>query len=254
MPRPRHPSSPPRRERLLTRAGLPTARDETRGLDHGGYVPLVEMYPEADVPVVQLSLPTLDPRTLFAVGERLAPLRDAGHPDRRFRVHHAQPRRGFARRTPRTARCRARRPSSTSGPRRRWPTGTSTRCSTSPARRPPPRLAHPRTEHWAPLYVALGAAHAGGFVDQPFDDRRLLVRPVQALLAAGLSRPFPCPPSGAGTTPRLAAPTLPATGGRVGSAAPGPGSANPSAWDRRGSGQRRAPAYRSSRRGRWPRR
>jgi len=62
-------------ERLLTGSGLPTARDESRGLDHGGYVPLVEMYPEADVPVVQLSLPTLEPARLFALGHRLAPLR-----------------------------------------------------------------------------------------------------------------------------------------------------------------------------------
>ena len=55
-------------------------RDESRGLDHGAYVPLVEMFPDADVPVLQLSLPTLHPRELFTVGQSLAPLRDEGTP------------------------------------------------------------------------------------------------------------------------------------------------------------------------------
>ena len=53
-------------------------RDEARGLDHGAYVPLKEMFPDADVPVLQMSMPTLDPRGLFEVGRRLAPLREQG--------------------------------------------------------------------------------------------------------------------------------------------------------------------------------
>ena len=49
-----------------------------RGLDHGAYVPLVAMYPNADVPTLQVSLPSMDPTELFSLGQRLAPLRDEG--------------------------------------------------------------------------------------------------------------------------------------------------------------------------------
>jgi len=54
------------------------AHQPTRGLDHGAYVPLTVMYPEADVPVLQMSLPTLDPTKLIELGRRLRPLRDEG--------------------------------------------------------------------------------------------------------------------------------------------------------------------------------
>jgi len=49
-----------------------------RGLDHGAFIPLMAMYPAADVPVVQLSMPSLNPGALLQLGERLRSLRDEG--------------------------------------------------------------------------------------------------------------------------------------------------------------------------------
>jgi 4,5-DOPA dioxygenase extradiol len=63
---------------LLGSRGIPSASNAERGLDHGAYVPLVPMYPKADVPVLQLSMPVLDPDKLFELGQALAPLRQEG--------------------------------------------------------------------------------------------------------------------------------------------------------------------------------
>lgn len=64
--------------RALMPDSATVAQRHDYGLDHGAYVPLMVMYPEADVPVLQMSMPTLDPQRLLDLGRRLRPLRDEG--------------------------------------------------------------------------------------------------------------------------------------------------------------------------------
>lgn len=76
------PGSPQTAERvraLLEGAGIPVHVDPRRGYDHGTFAPLAVIYPDADVPVLQLSLRRgYDPKEHIAVGRALAPLRDEG--------------------------------------------------------------------------------------------------------------------------------------------------------------------------------
>ena len=139
--------------KLLRAAGTPVADLPDRGLDHGAYVPLVEMYPDADVPVLQISMPSLDPRELFEIGRKLAPLRDDGvlivgsgfftHNLRALSMDGSVP--------PVMAEFD------------HWGQevlahGDLDALLDFQHKAPAARLAHPRTEHFAPLFVTLGAA------------------------------------------------------------------------------------------------
>ena len=64
---------------LLRAADLLAGADPQRPLDHGCWVPLMHLYPEAKVPVVQVALPAdVSPAQVYAVGQALAPLREQG--------------------------------------------------------------------------------------------------------------------------------------------------------------------------------
>lgn len=144
-------------EKLVAEPGQRIYRDSARGLDHGAYVPLVEMYPAAQIPVLQMSMPTLEPNALFELGQRLAPLRDEGVLilGSGFSTHNLQ--------TVNFAESASATPPGWSSEFDDWLDRALTARDIDTLidfqnKAPAARLAHPRTEHFAPLFVALGAA------------------------------------------------------------------------------------------------
>ena len=78
-PAPGAPELAERVGRMLDETGIETELDPDRGLDHGAWVPLLLMYPQADIPVVQLSIdPARGPDHHRTLGELIRPLRDDG--------------------------------------------------------------------------------------------------------------------------------------------------------------------------------
>ncbi|MEZ0262733.1 MAG: class III extradiol ring-cleavage dioxygenase [Alphaproteobacteria bacterium] len=156
-PAPGAPALAARVVRLLADAGLTAKQDAARGFDHGMFIPLKLMYPDAAIPVVQLSLKTgLDPATHIAAGRALAALRDEGVLIVGSGMsYHNLPK--FFR--------------GGDNPDSRAFDGWLTQAATAPqaqreallanwAQAPAARLCHPREEHLLPLMVAAGAAGA----------------------------------------------------------------------------------------------
>ena len=126
-----------------------------RGLDHGAYVPLSVMYPGADIPVLQVSMPSLDPGRLLRIGEALRPLRDEGVliVGSGFLTHGLPFLRDFRFDAP---------PPGWSAEFDHWAAETLAAGDLDALANftaaPAARYAHPTTEHFAPLFVTLGAA------------------------------------------------------------------------------------------------
>ena len=152
------PGSPALAERvraLLSEGGIAADDDPRRPLDHGAWVPLRYLYPDADVPVVQLSLDmSRDARGQYALGQALAPLREEGiliigsgsltHNLRDVRM-------------PRQAPAHAYVPAFQAWYAEHLARRDLAALFDWQAQAPGARQAHPHDDHLMPLYVALGA-------------------------------------------------------------------------------------------------
>jgi len=141
-------------QELLAAAAIPADLDPQRGYDHGTFVPLYSMYPDAGVPVLQLSIKSgYDPEEHLAVGRALAPLRDEGvlilasglsyHNLRLFGAGAKAPSEAFDGWLANTL---------------SMPAKERTQSLKEWDRAPAARIAHPREDHFIPLLVAIGAA------------------------------------------------------------------------------------------------
>lgn len=153
-PAPGHPELAQRVKALLDDAGLECAVDSMRGLDHGAWVPMKLMYPQADLPVLQLSIQqTQGPAHHLKLGRALAPLRDEGVLilGSGSAIHNLRELGRGGRPEPWAAEFGA------------WLDRAVTSGDADALMRyrdaaPQGARAHPRDEHFLPLFVALGAA------------------------------------------------------------------------------------------------
>jgi 4,5-DOPA dioxygenase extradiol len=136
----------------------PVHQHASRGLDHGAWVPLKIMYPDADIPVLQMSLPTQDPYRLIGLGQRLRQLRDEGVLiiGSGFLTHGLPFLRDF--------RIEAE-PPGWSADFDAWAAAALARGDVDElaayrSKAPGMPYAHPTVEHYTPLFITLGAATA----------------------------------------------------------------------------------------------
>lgn len=146
---------------LLAGHGLAVTADPERGLDHGAWVPLSLIYPDADIPVVQLSIASnASPEWHFALGQALEPLRDeevlivgSGSITHNLRAL-------FSGRLPIDAPAPAWVTDFTDWIAERMSAGTLDEVLNSVERAPHGRDNHPTADHILPLFVAMGAGGA----------------------------------------------------------------------------------------------
>jgi 4,5-DOPA dioxygenase extradiol len=136
---------------------LEPLHESKRGLDHGAWVPLRVMYPDADIPVLQMSMPTSDPGKLIEIGRRLAPLRDEGVLiiGSGFMTHGLP----YIRDWSFDATVPAWSAEFDTWAAERLAKGDIDSLAAYKDLAPAVQYAHPTVEHFTPLFVALGAGH-----------------------------------------------------------------------------------------------